>query len=751
MAEAKAESKPAQPSPGAPVDEGPPLVRVNTPLLLQLEAVECGAAALGIVLEYYGRTVPLAELREACGVSRDGSKALNIMKAAERYGLKTKAFKESIQSALKRPFPFIVFWNFNHFLVVEGFDRTKGLVFLNDPAHGHRKITMKEFDESFTGVCILFEKAPTFQPGGSRPSLTDGIKKRLDKHKTAIKYLLASGLILTLPGLVIPAYTRIYLDNVLGQERVDWYKPVIAALLVTVAFKLISEAFKYLCLRRLKISLSASMSKEFIEHLLRLPLRFYSQRFAGEIASRQKLNDKLADIISGKLADTAINVMMMVFYALLMFYYNWALTLVGIAFAAIGFGALQFLSRRRKDTNMRLRQDMGKVSGDSIAALQSMETIKASGQESAFFTRWAGRYAKSLNTMMELEVATQTLTVLPPVLRSVNTAVIYLLGGLAVIEGDMSIGTLVAFTALMDNFQDPVKDMVDLGSSLQELDGDLQRLDDVLLADLDPEAIDRPVPPGEKWPLQLDGHVTLNQITFGYSPIEAPLFDALTIDIPPGKWIAFVGSSGSGKTTMANILCGLYQAWKGDILFDGHARNAIPRPLMTASFAKVSQEIFLFQGTVRENLTLWDATVPEINLLSALEDAGILEVVLALPHGLDGEVLEGGANFSGGQRQRLEIARALVHNPSILVLDEATSALDAETEAFVIERLRRRGLTCVLVAHRLSTIRDCDEIIVFDKGKIAERGTHVQLWEAGGIYAGLLKAGEAPVEEEAAA
>src|SRR5262245_58264417 len=488
----KAPTKPPAGPPGPPgpapeaaaeVVEASP--QVKTPLLLQLEAVECGAASLGIILEYYGKIVPLPELREACGVSRDGSKASNIMKAAWKYGLKAKAFKESIKSAMKRPTPYVVFWNFNHFLVVEGFDVEKGIVFLNDPGHGRRQVASKEFDESFTGVVILFEPEPTFQPGGSRPTLAEGVKSRLAHAKPALIFLLACGFVLTIPGLIIPAYTRIYLDNVLGQERLDWYKPVIVALLMTAAFKLAAEMTKYFGLRRLKIHLAASMSASFLSHLLRLPLRFYSQRFAGEIASRQKINEKLAEVMSGKLADTVINILMMVFYAGLMFYYNVTLTLIGILFAAISFAALRFLGERRKDTNMRLRQDMGKVAGDSIAALQSMETIKASGQESAFFTKWAGRKSKSLNTMMELEIATQTITVLPPLFRTLNTAAIYLIGGLAVINGSMSIGTLIAFTALMANFQDPVRDLVELGSSLQELDGDLKRLDDVLTTPID--------------------------------------------------------------------------------------------------------------------------------------------------------------------------------------------------------------------------------------------------------------------------
>jgi len=724
--------------------------RVKTPLVLQLEAVECGAASLGIILYHYGRIVPLTELREACGVSRDGSKASNVLKAALSYGLKGKGFKESVYSAMELKFPYIVFWEFNHFLVVEGFNIQKNTVYLNDPNFGHRTITLEEFDESFTGVVLLMEPGPDFKKGGHKPSLLQALNKRVINAKDALKYLFVAGLVLTIPGLVIPAYTRVYLDNVLGQERMDWYKPIIVLLVVTVIFKFCADLFKYLTLRRLKVHLSASMSSNFLRHLLDLPMKFYSQRFAGEIATRQKLNDKMADIISGKLADTAINVLMMVFYAVVMMYYSVGLTLIGITFAGISFLVLSLMGQRRKDTNMRFRQDMGRVSGDTIAALQSMETIKASGQETPFFTRWGGRYAKTLNTDQELQIATNTITVLPTLFRSINTAAIYLIGGLAVMKGQMSIGTLIAFTALMENFQTPVKDMVDLGGDIQDLEGDLQRLDDVLEAQVDPEVSKDRAVTEKEWPLRLNGHVSLEKIVFGYCPIEPPLFENIDIDVLLGKWVAFVGGSGSGKTTMANIICGLSQPWEGQVMFDGHPRSAIPRELMTRSFAKVSQEIFLFEGSVRENLTLWDPTVPDKILFDACRDAAILDVVMALPGGLDGQLLEGGANLSGGQRQRIEIARALVHNPQILVLDEATSALDADTESIIIERLRRRGLTCILVAHRLSTIRDCDEIIVFELGKIVERGTHAELWQSKGLYANLLKAGEGVPEEKAA-
>jgi ATP-binding cassette subfamily C protein len=494
------------------------------------------------------------------------------------------------------------------------------------------------------------------------------------------------------------------------------------------------------------------MASQFFWHLLRLPAGFYSQRYTGEIASRQGLNDGLAETLSGRIADTVLSVVMMVFYLFLMLYYNWVLTLIGVAFAAVSFLALRLLRSKRVDANLRLVQDFGKVSGDSIAALQSMETIKAAGQETSFFHRWSGRYTKAINSMQDLELSTQTLGMLPVILNSLNTMIIYLIGGLAVMDGDMSIGTLIAFTALMGSFQAPVGSLVSLGAEIQELEGDLRRLDDVLDAPLDIEAPSGPEQsaqvPADDWPLALKGEVNVSGVTFGYSPLEPPLFEDISIDVAPGKRLALVGGSGSGKTTLAQIICGLYQPWTGTVLIDGHERSQIPRDVMVASLAVVSQEVFLFAGTVRDNLTLWDATVSEESLIRACADAEILDTVLALPGGLDGQLIEAGANLSGGQRQRLEIARALVRNPSILVLDEATSALDAETEHLIAGRLLARGCTCIMVAHRLSTIRDSDEIIVLEAGRIAERGAHAELWQQGGYYAALLHASEGTGETE---
>jgi NHLM bacteriocin system ABC transporter peptidase/ATP-binding protein len=711
--------------------------RVRTPTLLQMEAVECGAAALGIILGYYGRIVPLPELRQECGVSRDGSKASNVMKAARRYDLQAKGFQMPLEKLRDLRPPFIVFWNFNHFLVVEGFSQDR--VFLNDPATGPRTVSFSEFDQAYTGVVLVMEPGPEFQKGGRKPSIFESLGRRLDGVQGALLYCLLAGLLLTIPRLAVPAFAQVFVDEILVQGRQEWLRPLIISMLIAVILIGLLARLRLYYLRRLMLKLSVGMSGQFLWHTIRLPISFYAQRFAGEISSRLELNDKVANTLSGRLATTVIDSIMIVFYAIVMFLYDWVLTLIGIFFASVNFFALQSLSRSRVDANMRLAQEYGKVSGVAIGGIQTMETVKASGLESDLFAKFAGYYAKAVNSQQQLGLQNQILAVLPTLLGTLATASVLVVGGLRVMNGNLTIGMLVAFQLLMGSFLAPVNSLVNFGSTLQELEGDLNRLDDVLENPTDPEAnrtethyrvdVDS---------FRLEGYVELRNVTFGYSRLAGPLIENFSLSIKPGERVALVGGSGSGKSTLAKLVCGLYEPWDGEILFDGQPRSHMPRSILVNSVAMVEQDIFLFAGTITENLTLWDETVPHQDVVQACKDAAINDLILLMPGGYDTELIEAGANISGGQRQRLEIARALVRNPSILVLDEATSALDAETELIIDQNLRRRGCSCIVVAHRLSTIRDCDEIIVLERGKVVQRGTHEELSRQGGAYSHLI-------------
>ncbi|HET7230279.1 MAG TPA: NHLP family bacteriocin export ABC transporter peptidase/permease/ATPase subunit [Longimicrobium sp.] len=732
-------SRPALPASGetAPATGGRP---ARTPTVLQMEAVECGAASLAIILAHHGRYVPLEELRVACGVSRDGSKASNVLKAARTYGLAAKGFKKEPAQLRQLAFPAIVHWNFNHFLVLEGFE--KGKVRLNDPAQGPRVVSEEEFDQSFTGVVLVFERTPGFQAGGDRRGLLASLAPRLAGSRLALLFVIAAGLSLVIPGLVVPTFSRVFLDSVLVKGLTAWLRPLLILMGATAVLQFALTWLQQRYLLRLETKVSLSTSARFFWHVLRLPVQFFNQRYAGEIGNRVAINDKVARLLSGDLATTVLNFVVIAFYGAMMLQYDVWLALLSVVIAAINIAVLRAMSRRRTDLTQRVLQDGGKMMGTAMGGLQTIESLKATGSEGDFFARWAGYQAKVINSSQQISLTSQVLSNVPQFLLSLNMAILLGFGGLRVMNGHLSMGMLMAFQALMMAFVSPVNRLVSLGGTLQEVKGDMNRLDDVLRAAPDPAAVvemdDGAALEGDDAPVKLGGYLELNNVTFGYSPLDPPLIENFSLSLKPGSRVALVGGSGCGKSTVSKLVSGLFEPWSGEILFDGKARTAWPRAVMANSMAIVDQEIFMFEGSVRDNVTLWDSTVPESGLLQACRDACIHDEVAARPGGYASAVEEGGTNFSGGQRQRLEIARALSVNPTILVLDEATSALDPATEKTIDDNLRRRGCTCLIVAHRLSTIRDCDEIIVLHQGKIVQRGTHEQLAALPGYYARLI-------------
>ena len=713
--------------------------RVRTPTVLQMEAVECGAAALSMVLAHHGRIVPLEELRLACGVSRDGSKASSMLKAARHYGLVAKGFRKEPADLKELPVPMVVHWNFNHFLVVEGFG--DGRVFLNDPATGPRQVPDEEFDQAFTGVVMTFERGAEFVPGGEKSSLIAALRRRVSGSAVALAYMVLAGLALLIPGMITPTFSRIFVDNILVKGLAHWMTPLLWVMGATAAVTMSLVWLQQRYLLRFETKLALDSSAKFFWHVLRLPVEFFAQRYAGEIGNRVELNDRIARLLSGDLATTGLGAMVIAFYAVLMVQYDAALAAVAVVTAILNMAALRYVSRKRTDLNQRLLQDRGKAMGTAMGGLQTIETLKATGSESDFFARWSGQQAKVVNAEQRLQLTTELLGAVPPLLLALDTSLVLGVGGLRVIDGHLSMGMLVAFQSLVLLFLSPVNRLVTLGGTLQEVRGDMARLDDVLRAVTDPAAASEESGAiAEGTPVRLSGALELRNVSFGYSRLEPPLIENFDLVLHPGSRVALVGSSGCGKSTVAKLVSGLYEPWEGEILFDGKPRASIPRSVMTSSLGVVDQEIFMFEGSIRDNVSLWDATVTECDLARAGRDACIHEDVTARPGGYASRIAESGGNFSGGQRQRLEIARALVGNPSILVLDEATSALDPATEQAIDDGIRQRGCTCLIVAHRLSTIRDCDEIIVLERGKIVERGKHDYLCAANGRYRNLIAA-----------
>jgi NHLM bacteriocin system ABC transporter peptidase/ATP-binding protein len=695
-----------------------------------MEAVECGAASLAMVLAYYKLYVPLEELRLKCGVTRDGSKASNVLKAARSYGFIAKGYKKEPAQLRALQLPAIVFWNFNHFLVLEGFRRDK--VYVNDPAVGPRVISEQEFDQSFTGVVLTFEVGPAFAPAGKSPSVLRALTRRFIGLKSSIGYVVLVGLALVVPSMLAPVFIGIFIDKILISGLESWVKPLLIGMVLTALLRMALTWLERYFLLRIETRIAMASASKFFWHVLRLPVEFFTQRSAGEIGSRVAINDKVARMLSGDLAQAVLSVLKALFFGLLMFWYDAMLTSISIAIVAAQFVFLRLVTRRMKELSIRLAIERGKMLGASTNGLLVMETLKANGWESSFFSKWAGYQTKLMLCQQDFGRASTLLGTVPSFLSLVNNVIVLGIGALRVMDGHLTVGGLVAFQSLVTSFTGPVSALVGLGTRIQEIQGDMNRLDDVADYPADPWASSVPLvrdvasnAAAEK--PKLEGSLELRNIQFGYNRADVPLIDEFNLYVKPGERVAIVGPSGCGKSTISKLITGLYEPWQGEVLFDGRVRAHYSRYALANSLCLVDQDIVMFEGTFRENLTLWDDTIEEADMIQAARDACIHDFILSRPGGYDSKVEEGGRNMSGGQRQRIEIARALTANPRVLVLDEATSALDPATEKLVDDNIRRRGCTCIIIAHRLSTIRDCDQIVVLARGRTVERGKHDEL------------------------
>jgi NHLM bacteriocin system ABC transporter peptidase/ATP-binding protein len=706
----------------------------HTPSILQMEAVECGAASLAMILAHHGRWVALDELRYECDVSRDGSKASNIVQAARKYGLDAQGYKLEPEVIKERNLPAIIHWNFNHFVVLEKLTDKKA--YINDPAAGPRTIPLEEFDEAFTGILLEFTPGPDFKAGGERTRVLPALFKRLGGAKTALLYIMLASLALIIPGLLIPGFSKIFVDNYLVQGYTNWIMPILLGIFLTAICRAVLTWIQQHYLLRLESRLAMLSSSQFLWHLMHLPMAFFSQRYAGEITQRITSNDKVASLIAGQLGTNLINILTVIFYGIVMCFYSPLLTIIGISLTSLNVIMLKWVANRRANSSKRLLQAHGKLMATAMGGLQMIETFKASGSEADFFNRWAGHHAKTLNAEQELSLIGEPLMILPTILNAITSAIILGIGGLEVMAGHLSIGSIIAFQSLMASFNEPINNLLNLGGHLQEVSADLQRLDDVLR--YQQAARYQSSEQNDNYQGKLAGLVEFHEVTFGYSRLSEPLIKNFSLTIKPGARIALVGRSGSGKSTIAKLISGHYVPWSGEILLDGKPLSSLPWQVICNSLATVDQEIFLYEGTIRDNLTLWDQTTVEEDVIQAAKDADIHEMIIERPNGYQSLIEESGRNFSGGQRQRLEIARALVNNPSILVLDEATSALDPKVEYQIDNNIRRRGCTCLIIAHRLSTIRECDEIIVLDKGNVVQRGRHEDLIAQEGAYKNLI-------------
>ncbi|MFI5520822.1 NHLP family bacteriocin export ABC transporter peptidase/permease/ATPase subunit [Streptomyces platensis] len=712
---------------------------VRTPTVLQMEAVECGAVSLAMVLAHYGRHVPLEELRIACGVSRDGSRASNLLKAARSYGLQAKGMQMEPAALAEVQAPAILFWEFNHYVVYDGTGRRMGRrgVYINDPDKGRRFVATEDFDTSFTGVALVLEPGESFRKGGRKPGVLGAVPARMRGTTGTLLAALLASLLLVAVGAAVPALSRTYIDMFLIGNQTSLLGPLFASMAAMVALTAVLTGLQQANLLRGRIISSTLTSARFLRHLLRLPVTFFAQRSPADLVQRLQSNDAVAETLARDLAAAGVDGIVVVLYAFLLWTYDPQLTVIGVGIALLNVVAMRIVIRLRSTHTAKLRADTARLTNTSYTGLQLIETMKATGGENGYFRRWAGQHATTLEVQQRLGVPSAALSVVAPTLATFNSALILWIGGLRAVEGHISIGLLVAFQALVTRFTAPLTRLNGVVGRIQDFAADVARLKDVESFPVD-TLYSRPEPEADT--RRLKGHVTLEDITFGYSPLDKPLLTGFSLAVGPGRQVALVGGSGSGKSTVSRLISGLYSPWEGTIRIDGQRLEDLSRSALAASVSFVDQDIFLFEGTVRDNVALWDPSIPDDAVITALQDAALYDEVIApRPDGIHSRVEQDGRNFSGGQRQRLEIARALVRRPSILVLDEVTSALDARTEQIIMDNLRRRGCACVVIAHRLSTVRDSDEIVVLDHGVVVERGRHEDLVAAGGAYAELVK------------
>ena len=708
----------------------------KTPVIMQMEALECGAACLTMVLAYYNKWIPLEQVRRDCGVSRDGSNAGNVLKAARSYGLTAAGYRlEPEELKESGQFPAIVHWNFNHFVVLCGFKGDK--VIINDPGRGNVTVDMQTFDESFTGICLMFEPSESFEPSGQPKSVWEFARKRLQGTGTAIAFVVITTFIASLVGILDNGFTRVFYDRILPGTNPAWVTPFIVMLSVMAAVQIIVAWIQAVYSLRLNGKLAIIGNSIYMWKVLRMPIEFFSQRMAGDIQQRQATNASIAEVLIGTLAPLALNTVMMVFYLIVMLRISPVLTLIGVASIFINMLIANVISQKRVNITRVQMRDMGKLAGATVSGIEMVETIKAAGAENGFFEKWAG-YQAGVNTQrVRYAKINQLLGIIPSFVSELASITVLVLGVFLVLKGRFTPGIVMQFQAYLGMFTAPASTLIASGQTIQEMRTDMERVEDVMQYPDDENYNDSPADANATY-TKLSGNVELKNVTFGYSRLAQPLIRDFNLTLKPGSRVAFVGSSGCGKSTLSKLISGLYTPWSGEILFDGQAIKDIDRSIFTGSLAVVDQDIILFEDSISGNIKMWDNSIEDFEMILAAHDAQIHEDIMKRDGGYSYKLIEGGKDFSGGQRQRLEIARVLAQDPTIIILDEATSALDAKTEYEVVKSIKDRGITCIVVAHRLSTIRDCDEIIVLDRGVVVERGTHDELYAKGGYYTQLV-------------
>ena len=704
----------------------------KVPQVMQMEVVECGAASLTMILAHYGKWLPLEEVRAACGVSRDGSSAKMILQAARNYGLDAKGFRMSPE-ALEGKQPAIIHWNFEHFVVFRGFDR-KGRACINDPGIGPVKWPMEEFRKHYTGVCLTFEPTEKFEKGGQQTSILSYMKKNLNGVSEAFWLTFSFALMGAFVALLSPLFTRIFLDEILSGKNADWVKWFFIGMGALAVFQFFVVLLQSRYTKRVAGALALKSNKDYLRHLLRLPMSYFAMRHVGDLQQRMHLNQEITNSLIEVLAPQVINIGLLVLYLFLMFSYSFWLTIIGFVAAGVNLAIVHYFANLRINLIRSMEQSEGQYFSATISCIDNMESIKAAGAETGFFKYWSGLWAHKFNVNANADKQQAQMALLPVMANALCSVAVLVLGAYLILQGDLTVGMLMAFQGFMGSFLAPVNELVNGSQKIVEMRSQMERVEDVMKYPEDHRDSEKEILQGK-----LGGLLEMKHVTFGYSPIQPPLIEDFNLRVEPGHSVALVGPSGCGKSTLAKLISGLYKPWSGEILFDGRPIESIPNEELTNSVAVIDQNVVLFDDTIAQNIRMWDPSIEDFTLMMACNDAEIRADIVSRPEGFDTKIVKGGQNFSGGQRQRFEIATALAREPIVLIMDEATSALDPKTEDEVMKRIRSMGPTQIIVAHRLSTIRDCDEIIVMDQGKILQRGRHEELNAQEGFYQKLMK------------